>query len=552
MSDFRKELTAHELPFLPGNNFSDPSKERFHVSNSLTFKNGYKVENVPMHPIGGGTIHQSVIKEEEIEALEQHVTDLTVKDETEDITPFVPAHLAYDKKVLKFSGYFKENFSESNGPTSNYRIRFVDIYYYMEDDSISFIEPVIENSGTPQGKLLQRQRLPKDDLGNSYHWTDLNCGIDMLVYGRTYRLTCCDDYTKKFFQSNGIKLNDPEEAPHDPYTESRRPPNRTTKTKSDFDTLKRFLTLDRKVLRFYAVWDDRDMRFGEMRPFIFHYFLVDDTLQIREVHTPNDERDPFPVLLQRQRVQIDRYDIPDTFPSCIMEVSDAEVQGKWLTASDFKIGKTLTISNRRFLIYECDEFTRQWYRTEMNFEQPEKIEIPVESNSKKARKMIIPPYNGFGSIDDTVQNCLSLVPQPPKKDFIKMLENDNKTLRYAASMVPIRPEDKNRRFIITYRLADHMITIYEPPIKNTGIMGGKFLEATRIPKPNCGTVENPVFYGPVDLSIGAMITVFRHRFTIEDCDDFVLSYLEENKEIFPTIEKEQLEKTIESIKDKKL
>ena len=79
----------------------------------------------------------------------------------------------------------------------------------------------------------------------------------------------------------------------------------------------------------------------------------------------------------------DRYDIPDTFPSCIMEVSDAEVQGKWLTASDFKIGKTLTISNRRFLIYECDEFTRQWYRTEMNFEQPEKIEIPVESNSKK-------------------------------------------------------------------------------------------------------------------------------------------------------------------------
>ena len=98
----------------------------------MTFKNGYKVENVPMHPIGGGTIHQSVIKEEEIEALEQHVTDLTVKDKTEDITPFVPAHLAYDKKVLKFSGYFKENFSENNGPTSNYRIRFVDIYYYME------------------------------------------------------------------------------------------------------------------------------------------------------------------------------------------------------------------------------------------------------------------------------------------------------------------------------------------------------------------------------------------------------------------------------------
>ena len=162
--------------------------------------------------------------------------------------------------------------------------------------------------------------------------------------------------------------------------------------------------------------------------------------------------------------------------------------------------------------------------------------------------MIIPPYNGFGSIDDTVQNCLSLVPQPPKKDFIKMLENDNKTLRYAASMVPIRPEDKNRRFILTYRLADHMITIFEPPLKNTGIIGGKFLEATRIPKPNCD-LENPVFYGPVDLSIGAVITVFRHRFTIVDCDDFVLSYLEENTDLFD--DQSRLMGTIQSIKDNK-
>ena len=52
-----------------------------------------------------------------------------------------------------------------------------------------------------------------------------------------------------------------------------------------------------------------------------------------------------------------------------------------------------------------------------------------------------------------------------------MLENDNKTLRYAAKMVPIRPEDKTRRFIINYRLANDMISIYEPPIRNSGIIG---------------------------------------------------------------------------------
>ena len=47
----------------------------------------------------------------------------------------------------------------------------------------------------------------------------------------------------------------------------------------------------------------------------------------------------------------------------------------------------------------------------------------------------VPPYNGFGSQEDSMQSCLSLIPQPPKKDFIKMLENDGRVLRFEAVMV---------------------------------------------------------------------------------------------------------------------
>lgn len=50
---------------------------------------------------------------------------------------------------------------------------------------------------------------------------------------------------------------------------------------------------------------------------------------------------------------------------------------------------------------------------------------------------VIPPYNGFGSLEDSLQNCLSLIPEPPKKDVIKLLENDHKVLRYAARLVRI-------------------------------------------------------------------------------------------------------------------
>lgn len=42
-------------------------------------------------------------------------------------------------------------------------------------------------------------------------------------------------------------MNEPEASPPDPYTEKRRDPRRTYVTKSDFDQLKRFLTLDRQV-----------------------------------------------------------------------------------------------------------------------------------------------------------------------------------------------------------------------------------------------------------------------------------------------------------------
>ena len=94
--------------------------------------------------------------------------------------------------------------------------------------------------------------------------------------------------------------------PVDPYTESRNPVDRTTKTKSDFDKLNRFLKLDRKVLLFRAVYDDRDALFGDLRQFIFHYYLVDDTLEMREVYKANDGRDPFPVLLRRQSLPKDR------------------------------------------------------------------------------------------------------------------------------------------------------------------------------------------------------------------------------------------------------
>lgn len=49
-----------------------------------------------------------------------------------------------------------------------------------------------------------------------------------------------------------------------------------------------------------------------------------------------------------------------------------------------------------------------------------------------------------------------------------------------------------------------MISIFEPPIRNSGIIGGKYLGRTKVVKPHC-SAENPIYYGPGDFFIGAVI-----------------------------------------------
>lgn len=68
----------------------------------------------------------------------------------------------------------------------------------------------------------------------------------------------------------------------------------------------------------------------------------------------------------------------------------------------------------------------------------------------------------------------------------------------------LNPEDECRRFILSYFLSNDMISIYEKPTRNSGIIGGKFLEKTRIPKPN-STVQHPEYYSPADFAIGATV-----------------------------------------------
>lgn len=156
-----------------------------------------------------------------------------------------------------------------------------------------------ENSGIPQGTLIKRHRVVREGDSDDYYTVhDLNLGVELPIYGRTFRIVDCDKFTSNFVPKLGIQLNDPEPYPEDSFAQKQMQ-SQLLGTKSlgvkssdavpreERLKLKQFLENDRKVLRFFARWDNRDAMFGDVRYFQILYFCADDTVAVNEINPPN-------------------------------------------------------------------------------------------------------------------------------------------------------------------------------------------------------------------------------------------------------------------------
>ncbi len=203
---------------------------------------------------------------------------------------FQPDWVKLDKQVLRFFGYFKESIVESRNENS--RIRKLTIYYYLTDDTIGINEERETNSGVIQGIFLRRIKVKKEENSNSFYlYTDLIVGSDIYVFGRYIRLYDCDEYTREFYSMQGLTQPNAVEIPVDQFRESNKPRVVQKRDNSMKDYLehklgggkvhsqKQFLEYDRKVLKFNAKYDGLN--------YIIHYFLADDTVEIREIHKHN-------------------------------------------------------------------------------------------------------------------------------------------------------------------------------------------------------------------------------------------------------------------------
>eukprot|EP01029_Cantina_marsupialis_P015936 TRINITY_DN3528_c0_g1_i2.p1 TRINITY_DN3528_c0_g1~~TRINITY_DN3528_c0_g1_i2.p1 ORF type:complete len:532 (-),score=144.71 TRINITY_DN3528_c0_g1_i2:201-1796(-) len=434
-------------------------------------------------------------------------------------------------EVLRFYGYFIEAVTES--PDEAVRVRKCVILYYLTDGTMQILEPKQTNSGIPQGTFVKRHALPKPN-GDFYDYGDLSFGVEISIYGRTFRIVDCDKATERYYIEQGMELGSPEGYPEDQYMNIRDGSidHREFKGKrmnplkkfmesdlgkvisSSQSNFKQFLDNDRKVLRFYCSWDDRKALYGDVNQYTLNFFLADNTVAVAEVHTANNGRDPFPAMLKRQK-------LVKNWKRDMFDDSERGVEGTlpkeaYVLESDFRIGKTVNVFGRPLLLKSCDDFTRDYYQRMGN---PQPADLIEEKPETKEYVHSYPPHTGFGTPEDSLASCKSLVAKPPRVDFKKFMENDKKVLRFQAKLITKDPQDADRIFMIQYFLADDSLSVFEPPQRNSGIVSGTFLARSRYRN------TNDAYFVVEDFLPGKDVTVSKRRFHVYNCDNFTKKQL---------------------------
>lgn len=441
--------------------------------------------------------------------------------------------------MLRFQSFYVEPVDESN--LELVRLRKNTILLYLHDETFEIIEPRVQNSGIPQGTFLKRGRLAKPD-GTLYASTNLHLGMDLPIFGRSFKLYECDPFTREWYASQGVDVGRTIALPKDEYTLTReqitrmcggdhehfygkvRYPLKTymeaslgnpNRSSLQSEKKRKFLANNRKVLSFHCEYDVRDRLYGDLLTYVLDYFLEDDTIEFKEVHAANSGRDPFPKLLRRGRV-LKKWaeSLTDEQDRGVEEPTGRE---SYYNEEDLFVGAVLPVFGKDMHIVDADPYTRAYYKMAWG------RELAEPSATVLAKTVFVKPdppaYNGYGTEEDSLGSCNSLCPKPPRKDFKKMAEFDRMALRFAAKMISSRKEQQQRRFILTFFLTDDTVAIYEPEQRNSGVVNGKFLERGRYKR------VDGAHYALGDFVIGSEVVFSSHRFEIIDADEYTKKFL---------------------------
>ncbi|XP_042233318.1 EF-hand domain-containing protein 1-like [Homarus americanus] len=499
-----------DLPLIPGFTFSDPTKLQRPIRQSLGWKKGAPLVAPTPTPL---------LSEEDLRDLTRKERQLQFSTRRRSKTPpkFLPDWAVLDKKVLRFRGYFTEHVE--GGAAQVYRIRPVVICYYLVDDALYVTEPRTPNSGLDQGRLLSRQRVPHPD-GGFWHWTHLNLGMTLSLYGRHFVICDCDPFTKEYLLSEGTQLNNPLPIPTDPYNLLRQSraesPTRTSDLRphSAPAVPLRFKGL---VLKFDAMVEEVEGRQLRASPAVLLYRPADLTVEMRQPsYFDHTEIKKFsPIILRPVKVPL-----RDTRRAMFVDIGEEGEVREWLTPRHLIPPTTVTVFGRRVMVTGCDDQTQRFLLDHYGIDNVPPMKIIETTKPDES-----------GSSGKTQSD---IVPRPKPRPGL--LHSENATvLRFSATLESPLETECDRSFIFTYHVIDDTLELTE--LVRPGGLGGRVLSRTRVPKPKvkgdeegAGRYSGPDFYTLNDFYIGATLDTWGRRYTITGADRYVLNFVRQHEE----------------------
>jgi hypothetical protein len=432
--------------------------------------------------------------------------------------------------TLTFQAYFEEMVDMGDG--EEMRIRKCNIYFFMENGTITVVEKPQMNSGLAQGTLV-RKGIVHDANGKALTPDDFRLGAEVTMYGRAYKIVDCDAATRKYMRRNyGHDAEEGGSVPIDDYAEFRKTiqPDLSDIKWGRFNCKKNdgtkyqqakmgcnpdanngregFIRYGDKTINFLLVWDNTGTMYGDRVKFRMKYYLCDDTVEIFSIPNPTSgQKDTFSRLLKRSKLPL--------FFGGLRDLQAPRDQERFFHWTDFYIGLELDVYARTLRCVDADNATRQFYVD--NGIPLEGIE-PDPTPKVVVQEREIPPPTAFGSEEDSLRSCFgSLMPgPPPAKKY-----GENKNLNFFASLLSGGEDDVDRRFVITYYVTDNTLKVQEPPVRNSGFVGGVFLSRRAVKTPAGDTMM------PIDMFIGCHLQVLKHRFLLLDANDATLRWMED-------------------------
>lgn len=450
------------------------------------------------------------------------------------------------------------------------RLHLVEIIMHPDDGTLEIKEPRTPSSSGIMPLALKRHRVIKpghdttDAKAPAYTVHDAFSSALLTIYGINYVLYDADRHTREYLNSIGLEFGRAFSPPTIKYKpgasinslanpsmslSALKPPVSPDLREGSSVLQNKFVQMGSKVLRFFGFWMDAD---GGMRNVKLHYFLVDDTIEIVNVHERNDGRDHPPTFLKRLRIRKPVRDASHSFSnSSLMGPENNAPDSKYYMHTDLNIGSVVEVAGVAIHLVDCDGFTREFYESELHISLAPPMH--VEEAPVLEYKVIIPPHNGIGSEEDSLQTCTgSLMPKPVRKNLALMAKYAGICLRYKAKfanprvsdsqcncthvillvmyvcyLIFAQNSDRNRDFTIQAYPEDNTILIQETAVRNSGFAGGRFLARLRHKNRDGSPFELS------SLFIGTSVEIRQHMFVIEDADERTLSFMESHSDMWP-------------------